>query len=52
MARQMILLGERFEARRTQSWGRPEELVSGKDLMLTSITLDPETAEGVGAFSR
>jgi hypothetical protein len=45
MAREMILLGEKFDARR-------RDVVADKDLMPTAITLDPETAKRVGAFRR
>ena len=38
-AREMILLGEKFDARQAQSWGLLRDVVADKDLMPTAVTL-------------
>src|SRR5204862_4569880 len=38
-AREMILLGEKFDAKQAQSWGLLKDVVADADLMPTAITL-------------
>jgi enoyl-CoA hydratase/carnithine racemase len=43
MAREMILLGEKFDAKQAQSWGLPRDVIADKVLM-------PALAKRPGAF--